>query len=361
MNGRQRILSALSCEQPDAVPIAELYINESSLVRLAGLLAIDTSSTEAARDRFGEERLEMLDIYCAVIEALGLDASCSNFSIGLEQIDADTGRDKFGTIYRLSEHGEPFPVDGPIKDRSDIRGFDMVSKLHADDFSRVRYVIEKIGPSRAHMVSITDPFKVSWRRRGGMQNLLVDYMMDPGLVHDLARVATDFDMAAVDLAVQAGADVIIVPGDLAGEETTLMSPEHYREYIKPYHREIVEHAHAKGVKIVKHSDGNVWPILEDFLEVGFDGVHPIQPQCMDIAQVKRALAGRACILGNIDCRNLLVFGTEEDVDRTVCETIDAAGAGGGYIITSSNSIHPGCRAENYVAMVRAAQRYGAYE
>lgn len=361
MNGKQRILSALSCEQPDAVPVAELYINESSLVRLAGLLEIDTASILAAKDRFGEERLEMLDIYCAVVEKLGIDASCTNFSIGLEQIDANTGRDKFGSVYRLSEHGEPFPIDGPIKERSDLNGFDMASKLRPDDFSRVRYVIEKLGDDKAHMVSITDPFKVSWRRTGGMQNLLVHYMLEPRLVHDLARIATDFDMAAVDMAVDAGADVIIMPGDLAGEETTLMSPDQYREYIKPYHREIVEHAHSRGVRIVKHSDGNVWPILEDFVEVGFDGVHPIQPQCMDIAEVKKALSGRACILGNIDCRNLLVFGTEEEVDETVKETIEAAGPGGGYIMTSSNSIHPGCRAENYVAMVKAAHRYGIYE
>ena len=56
-----------------------------------------------------------------------------------------------------------------------------------------------------------------------------------------------------------------------------MSSDHFREYIKPYHSEIVEHAYGKGVKIVKQSDGNVWAILDDFVEVGFDGIHPIQP------------------------------------------------------------------------------------
>ena len=88
-----------------------------------------------------------------------------------------------------------------------------------------------------------------------------------------------------------------------------MSSDHFREYIKPYHSEIVEHAYGKGVKIVKHSDGNVWPILADVVEVGFDGIRPIQPQCMDIGEVKNHLSGRAYILGNIGCRNLLVFGT----------------------------------------------------
>ena len=361
MNSKERILTALKGQQADGVPIFELYINESSIVKLARLLAPGRVEVQAVKDRFGEERLEILDLYCLVVEELGLDATCSNFSIGIESIGGDRCRDKFGTVYYLSEHGEPFPLEGPIKDRSDIEGFDMVSKLEMEDFARVQYVVDKVGNDKAHFVCITDPFKVSWRRRGGMQHLLMDYVLDPGLAHDLARIATDFDMAAMDLAVEVGADVIVVPGDLAGEETMIMSPEHYREYIKPYHRELVDHAHGRGVKIVKHSDGNVWPILDDLVEVGFDGIHPIQPQCMDIAEVKAYLSGKACILGNIDCRDLLPFGTEEEVEETVRETIEKAAPEGGYIISSSNSIHPGCNPENYITMVKAAHRYGVYD
>jgi len=100
--------------------------------------------------------------------------------------------------------------------------------------------------------------------------------------------------------------------------------------------------------------------IDDLLEEGFDGIHPIQPQCMDIGEVKAHLAGRACVVGNIDCRNLLPFGTEDEVVQTVRETIEKAGAGGGYILSSSNSIHPGCKPENYIAMVRATQKYGVY-
>lgn len=360
MNSKERILTALRGQQPDRVPIFELYINEPSIVRLARLLAPEAVDVEAAKDRFGEERFEILDLYCLVVEKLGLDATCSNFSIGIEPIGEDRCRDKFGTVYYLSEHGEPFPLEGPIKDRSDVQGFDMVSKLELEDFARVQYVIDRAGNDKAHFVCITDPFKVSWRRRGGMQHLLMDYVLDPGLAHDLARVATDFDLAAIDMAVEVGADVIMMPGDLAGEQTTIVSPEHYREYIKPYHRELVDHAHRRGVKIVKHSDGNVWPILDDFIEVGFDGIHPIQPQCMDIAEVKTYLSGKTCILGNIDCRDLLPFGTEEEVEKTVRETMEKAAPGGGYIISSSNSIHPACKPENYIAMVKAAHTYGAY-
>jgi uroporphyrinogen decarboxylase len=104
----------------------------------------------------------------------------------------------------------------------------------------------------------------------------------------------------------------------------------------------------------------MWPILDDLVEEGFDGFHPVQPQCMNIGEVKKHLAGKMCVIGNIDCRDLLPFGTEEEVKNMVRKTIETAAPGGGYIISSSNSIHPGCKAENYIAMVEAAHKYGGY-
>lgn len=360
MNSRERILTALNNSQPDRVPIFELLIDEVSVVRLSRLLIPKTVEIKAEKTRFGEESFKILDLYCSVISKLEIDATTTNFSVGLEITNDYQGRDKFGTVYYLSPHGEPLPVEGPIGESSDVKIFDMVSKLVPSDFSGVKYVIDKIGKGRAHFLNILDPYKLSWRLTGGMQNLLMDYVLNPELVHSLAHLTTDFDIAAIDMAAKIGVDVITMPGDLAGEESTLMSPEHYREYIKPYHKILVDHAHKKGLKIVKHSDGNIWPILDDFIEVGFDGVHPIQPQCMDIGEVKKYLAGKACILGNIDCRNLLPFGTREEVEEAVKETIKKAAYGGGYIISSSNSIHPGVKPENYIAMIDAVHKYGVY-
>src|SRR5512143_3077439 len=110
----------------------------------------------------------------------------------------------------------------------------MISRLDRKDFETVKYVIERAGRDRAHFVAITDPFKVSWSLRGSMEHLLADYGLDPDLVHRLMRMATDYAKAAIDIAVEVGADGILLSGDFAGEETLLMSPTHFREYVKPY-------------------------------------------------------------------------------------------------------------------------------
>lgn len=356
MQSKERILIALECGEPDRVPIMEAGIDNAVLIELARLLEIDTKKLEGFRSH---TNTEILDLYSLVVDKLGLDATCLSFSTGLSPINDEYAQDKYGVVFRLSPHGQAIVVEGPIKEISDLKNFDMAAKLTLDDFASIRYVIQRVGPEKAHFVGVTDPFKISWLLRGGMEHLLMDYLLNPELVHALMRVATDWAMAAVDMALDAGADVIFTDGDLAGGQTTLMSPEHYREYVKPYQKEIADHAHRQGLLIVKHTDGNVWPILNDFVEIGYDGLHPVQPQCMDIVKVKERLKGKICLLGNIDCQNLLFFGTEEEVKNAVRETIIRVAPGGGYILTSSNSIYPGCRAKNYIAMVRAAHEYGA--
>ena len=360
MNSKERVLTALRCQVPDRVPIMELWIDQPILVRIVELLTGQEVDVELGAITQGDESQEIVDLYCTAVQELPLDATLYVISTGREPVGDDRLKDKFGTIFESSKYGEPIPIQGAIESRSDLKGFDMVSKLEDDDFARVRYVMEKVGGAKAHFVDISDPYQLCWRLRGGMQQLLMDYVLDPPLAHDLARIATDYYVAAVELAKQASADIILMDGDLAGEETTIMSPDHYREYIKPYHAEIVQHVHNLGLMIVKHTDGNMWPILDDFLDVGFDGLHPIQPQCMDIGETKQYVAGRACIVGNIDCRNLLVFGSEEEVQHAVKETIEVASPGGGYIVSSSNTIHPGVTPENYIAMVDATHKYGSY-
>lgn len=360
MTGKERILEALALGQPDRVPIFELGINESSIVKLGRLLFGETLLPQRdLPDLAPDEAARLIDVLCAIVEALDLDASSTVFLTGRKPFDDDHVRDRFGIVYHVSQHGEPYPVDGPVHDASDLRRVEGMEPEPAD-FLMLQYVMGKLGRERAHIFTIPGTFRWSWSLRGAMQHLLLDYVTDPDLAHALARIATDFCNASVAKAIDLGADVICMEGDLAHNPTTLMSPAHYREFLKPYHQETVDLAHSRGVRIIKHSDGNIWPILDDLLEVGFDGIHPIQPQCMDIGEVKRHLAGRACVLGNIDCMHLLPFGSEEEVVESVKETLAKAAPGGGYIASSSNSIHPGCRPENYVAMVNAIREHGAY-
>jgi uroporphyrinogen decarboxylase len=360
VDSRERIIKALKREIPDRVPTFELLIDEASIIKLARLLFEDTAGSTDIKTRFGEESRHSLDLHLKIAEELDLDSITTYFSTGIKSIDGSIAVDRFGTKYHLSEHGQPLPFEGPIKSIGDAAGFDMAKSIIGEDFTGPEYVVNNLNKKRAVFLLLADPFKLSWKLRGGMENLLFDYALDPRLVHRMADLTTDFNLAVIDHAERMGIDAIAVEGDLAGSTNLIMSPRDFKEYIRPYLEKIVTYAHKKGLKIIKHSDGNIWPILDDLVEIGFDGIHPIQPQCMDIGAVKEYIGEKACIIGNIDCQELLPDGTPDEVDRAVKETIGIASPGGGYIISSSNSIHPGVKPENYIAMVKAVHKYGKY-
>ncbi len=358
LTGKERIMKALDLAEPDRVPVFEMGINEASIVNLGKHFTDDVPPVKHITDMDLEEQIRYMDLLSLILKELGNDGISTVFIIRKERVGEDLARDKYGTTYHLSEAGEPVPVEGPVQGVGDIAK--LAFEPDPGDYAMLQYLVQTMGRDVAHFFAIPDLFRLSWQLRGGMDKLLLDYMRDEELVFALARVTTDFCKAALKMARGHGADVIILEGDLAFNTSTLMSPDQYRKFIKPYHQELISFCHEQGMKAVKHSDGNLWPILDDLVEVGFDGIHPIQPQCMDIKEVKGHLKGRAAVVGNIDCSFLLPFGTVEEVDQAVRETIRIAAPGGGYIISSSNSIHPGCKPENYIAMVKAARRYGAY-
>ena len=361
MTGKERILTALALGQPDRVPVWEQAYNEPSIVAIARHF-VDPALLPEPKfilDMTPEEVFRLLGGMIAFIQGLELDGTTATSTAPRERLDRDHVRDAFGIVYHIGGNvGEPYPVDGPIKKASDLGTYRMREPAEGD-YTMLKALRAAL-PEVAVAWHAPATFKIAWGLRGSIQQYLMDYLLEPDLAHALAELATDYCIRSLSRALELGADFIILEGDLAHNPGPLMSPKHYGEFIGPCHARICAAAHRLNKKIVKHSDGNLTPLLPQLLDAGFDGIHPIQPQCMDIAETKQRLAGRACVLGNIDCMYLLPFGSEAEVEAAVRDTIAAAAPGGGYILSSSNSIHPGCRAENYLALVRAARQYGKY-
>lgn len=359
MTNKERFLTALRRGQPDAVPYWEQGINEVCIIDAAAHFTSDLPPRKYVHEMDTMEQFKLLLTLKNLVEELDMDAMTAPTLTGRELLGGNKVRDKLGVVSQITPHGEPFPVEGPISGPDDMKGF----RLPVPDDSflmAAQFAAAQVGSKRAVVLHSPGPFKISWSLRGKMESLLADYVLRPQLAHDLAKHATEYCISIFNRAFKSGVDAVILEGDLAMNLNTLMSPKHYREFIKPYHREIAEAVHKAGGLIAKHSDGNLWPILDDLIEAGFDGVHPIQPQCMDIGDVKRHCAGRVAVLGNIDCIGVLVSGTPEEVEESVKETIKVAAPGGGYILSSSNSIHPDVKPENFIAMCRAARKYGKY-
>jgi uroporphyrinogen decarboxylase len=361
MDNRERFLTALRLGQPDRVPYFDFF-DEASIANTAkALFEIEVAKPKTVVDHtFSDDTYTSYDLLFEIIRKLDIDALIAWSLTGSERIEGKQNliRDVYGIVYKMTKVGSPVPVEGPVKDTNDLKKIAVMKPNHAD-FALLEYVKKGL-PERVLIFSPADTFRLSWYLMGATEKLLPLYVTDPDFCLKLARTATDLLKQEIEMAIDKGAEVILQEGDLAFGRNTFMSRDHYRRFIKPFHHEMCETAHERGVPIIKHSDGNIWAILDDLIEAGYDGIHPIEPQSMDIKRVKEHLNGRACVMGNIDCTYLLPGGTKQEVIESVKETIGKVAPDGGYILTSSNSIHPGCKGQNTVAMFEAAKRYGLY-
>ena len=180
---------------------------------------------------------------------------------------------------------------------------------------------------------------------------------NPNLVIEIHRRFSEWSAKVVEHLNKMDFDFFWVNDDLADTKSPWMSREMYQKFFLPNQRIV---ANAIKKPWVFHSDGNLFPILDDLLTLGMNGVHPIQPAAMDMKQMKSKYGNRVCILGNIDLDYTLTLGTPEEVDREVKERIAVAGVEGGYVITSANSLTDYCKDENVWAMARAIKKYGKY-
>jgi len=150
------------------------------------------------------------------------------------------------------------------------------------------------------------------------------------------------------------------PDDLAYSTGLIVTPKHFREFVFPWYRWNCTLVRERGLVNIFHSDGKLDMVLDDILGCGFNALHPVEPKAMDIAELKKKIGHRACLIGNIDLGYTLTRGTPAEVDAEVKERIRTVGPGGGYCVGSSNSITSYVPLANYNAMREAAFKYGRY-
>jgi uroporphyrinogen decarboxylase len=150
------------------------------------------------------------------------------------------------------------------------------------------------------------------------------------------------------------------PDDIAHNTGLLVNPKYLRKYVFPWYKKMGDICRDRGIGFVYHSDGDCTETLQDLVDCGFHGFHPIQPNCMDIVEVKKKWGKSLCLLGNINLDSTLTLGTPEDVRAEVYERIRVIGPGGGYMVASSNSIPDYVPIDNMKALLNATFEFGKY-
>ncbi|UCE10765.1 MAG: nucleoside 2-deoxyribosyltransferase, partial [Candidatus Thorarchaeota archaeon] len=135
----------------------------------------------------------------------------------------------------------------------------------------------------------------------------------------------------------------------------------YKELIFPYLKMLVDAAHKKHIYFIHHTDGYIWPIIDDLINTGIDALHSIDPSAgMKLAEVKEKYGGKTALCGNVDAATTMAYGTTEQVAEETKQCIRDGASGGGYFLTTSNCIYKGIPPNNTITLTDVGKKYGRY-
>lgn len=159
----------------------------------------------------------------------------------------------------------------------------------------------------------------------------------------------------------AGVDLVFDCTDYCLKEGPFFSLWVYRELIFPYLRMLVDAAHRKHIYFIHHTDGNIWPIIDDLTDTGIDALHSIDPSAgMNLAEVKDKYGGKVALCGNVDAATTMAYGSPDQVANEARKCIRDGAPSGGYFLTTSNCIYKGIPPANAIALARVGEKYGRY-
>ena len=184
---------------------------------------------------------------------------------------------------------------------------------------------------------------------------------DPQGVKDEAQRRVDAQLERdARLAANGGLDGLALCADYCFNVGPFLSPAQFAEFVTPYLKQLIAGQRELGFYVIKHTDGNIMPILDQLVDCKPHALHSLDPQGgVDIAEVKRRYGDRVCLIGNVNC-GLMDTGTDEEVVASARYALEHGMPGGGYIFSTSNCVYTGMRLDRYELILDVWRNEGMY-
>lgn len=265
----------------------------------------------------------------------------------------EMAKDEWGVVWATSKLDRGVPV-GPCLSDADLSGY------RFPDF-QVSYRFEDFGDwckkNKEHFTIIW--VGRLWERATfmrGMENILLDLVLNPGFVDELLHCIAEYTLGTMEILFEKFEfDCIALSDDYGTQKSLLMSPADWRRFVKPHLVKIFEFAKSRGRTVFLHSDGNIYSIIGDLIDIGCDILHPVQPEVMDVFKLKREFGQDISFFGGIRTQDLLPRGTPEEIKNEVRKLKQVMGRGGGYIFSNGITIQADVPLDNLVAMIDEAR------
>jgi uroporphyrinogen decarboxylase len=267
---------------------------------------------------------------------------------------------EWGYVSQKTQEEHAIEIESPIRTLADFERYTPPDPCEAPRYAAIEQALTVYGETHAVIVHLNDVFSLP-RYLMGMENLLMAIAAEPDLVQALVDMSVDINLKMAKEVVARGVQIVYTGDDVAATRGPLMSPRHFRKLFYPGLCRVMGGFKDLGLYVIKHTDGNLWPLIDMIVDAGIDCLDPLDPIAgMDLGEVKAQYGHRIALKGNVDCGDLMTFGAPEETAAATREALRKGMPGGGFICSSSNSIHSGVKPENYIAMLRTIREEGRY-
>lgn len=382
MTSRERVLTVLDHEVPDRVPIIIGVSNATGIKMttyqgiksLAGINAPDEyiyQWPELGTAKIDEETLKRL--HCDVRGVLDIHPA-ETLGRNRKRDPHSPFIDSWGSGQMEIGPDEWFPGVHPLSDATSIEDLESYPGWpDMKDPSRVAHVkaaAKKLAEQNEYAIMATPWLLFPLERAFAMQGMdvfLLNLAINPDFAIALLEKTASLCKELMEpFLAEMGdqVDIIKVGDDLGTQESLLISPKMYRDILKPIHADYIDFIKQRtDAKVFFHTDGDVVPLIPDFIEMGIDILNPIQTSAgkmADLASLKKKFGKNILFCGGIDTHRVLPAGTQEEVRREVKRVIELLGDNGGYMVASVHTIMNDVPPENVLAMVDAVEEFGKY-
>ena len=376
---RERVLAALHHEEPDRPPI---------VIGSSNTTTIKMKAYRQLKERLGvqaEERYlyEWPELGSAVIDEPVLERLHSDVRGVWDHFPTDTIQrnqnrpphtpyiDDWGSGALEIEPGVWFPGVHPLAEANTVEALENYPWPDMDNPERVAGVAEAVRKLRLEnqYAVIATPWLLFPLERAfamqGMDRFLVNLASEPDFAEALLRKNAELCKTLMGHFLDAlgeDVDIIKIGDDLGTQDRLMISPRMYRRILKPIHADYIAFIKEKTkAKVFFHTDGDVFDLIDDFVEIGVDILNPIQTAAGKMAnlnELKQRYGKNLVLCGAVDTQRILPYGTPEQVRQEVKRVLEILAPGGGYMLASVHTIMDEVPPENILAMVDAAAEFG---
>jgi len=369
MTHRERVIAALSHRTPDRVPL-DLGSTRNSSIVVEGYEQLKRHLSVEAPNTLVSRMMRVVDVDERILQALDIDTRGVFPATAPDQLlDEERYRDEWG-VERIRPAGSfyyderTFPLAGEITVQ-DIARYPWPDPQHPARRKGLRERIRRIREQGDYAVvlNLQSGFVHTSQYLRGFEDWFVDFAADHRLLGALFDAILEVTLAInKELLEEVGAevDVVLASDDLGAQRGLLVSPNAYREMIKPRHKRYFQQMHEmSGAKVLFHSCGSVVDILGDLVEIGVDGINPVQVSARGMipSELKRLWGDQLAFWGAVDTQKVLPQGDVVEVHAEVARRIEDLGRGGGYVLGAVHNIQPDVSTQNVLAMYRYAREY----